>query len=390
MLKKSDLIPRQRKETDYKTEVVAERREWLTEKTGAKLSHVASFSIDTEAVKRNVENLIGFSQVPLAIAGPIKVNGRYANGLFYVPFATTQGTLVDGYYRGMIVVTESGGAKTAVTKDQIDISPIFLYKSLEEVLNANSWIENNFQKIKKAAEKTTKYGKLLGIKPFILGRRIILNFSYFTADAMGLNMINIATEEACRYIAKETKPERFFLRCNLSSDKKPSFWNFINGYGKEVTAEATIPRKLVERYFRCTPEDMFSFWHGSVFGSLQAGMIGLNAHFANAITAIFIACGQDPAQVVNAAAGISITEVTKDGDFYVGVRIPNLVIGTIGGGTALPTQKECLEIMGCYGENKAKKFAEIIAATVLAGEISLAGVLASGEHAKADTALRVR
>lgn len=389
MIKQKDLIPRKVAQ-NYTKELVKKRLNWLTGRTGVDFFHTNSYSIDPEQVKPNIENFIGVSQIPIGIAGPLKVNGEYARGVYYVPFATTEGALVESYERGMIVITKSGGANTLIHKDEINTTPVFLLNDVIEAREFAVWVENNFQKIKQEAENTTKHGKLLRIKPYIIGTNVLLNFYYFTGDAMGLNMINIATDKACQYILKETEAEKYYLRSNFSSDKKPSFFNFIEGYGKEVSADVTIPKAVIESYLHTTPQEMFNFWVSSVYGSLQAGIVGLNAHFANGLAAIYIACGQDVAQIVNASIGISGGHVTEEGDVYVFVRLPCLVIGTVGGGTGLPTQKECLRIMGCSGAGKAKKFSEIVAAALLAGEISICAALASGEFIQAHISARSR
>lgn len=391
-IQKEDFIPRDK--DDYKTGA-ENRLRWLSDKVGFALKHIAHYSFAPEVIKRNTENFIGVTQVPMGIAGPLKINGSYADGVYYVPFATTEATLVQTYERGMVVISKAGGANVKITKDEISLSPIFVLRDFGEVTKLMDWVGKNFTTIRKAAESTTRHGKLQRIIPYPLGNRLILNFWYTTGDAMGMNMINIATDKASKFILKQSKPLglsscNYYLRCNFSSDKKPSFFNLLTGYGKDVTADIIIPRKIVQRYLNTTPEAMYDFWASSLMGSIQAGMIGINAHYANALAAIFIACGQDIAQVVNASIGISGGYVTKEGDVYVFVKAHCLPIGTVGGGTALPTQRECLETMGCYGPNKARKFAEIIAGVLLAGEISICAALASGDFIDAHIAIRTK
>ena len=389
LIKRLKLVPR-KKGKEYDREFVAYRREWVAKQTHAKLSHIGRFLEKPGEMRRNIENLIGSVQIPIGIAGPLRVNGKFAKGMFYVPFATTQGTLVECYHRGMIALTQAGGANVSVYKNEVSVSPVFMFKDILEGNKFIMWVNKNFKRIKEEAEKTTKHGRLLRITPYSTGRTVILNFSYFTKDAMGLNMISIATNRACLYISKKIKPQRYYLRSNLSSDKKASFFNLITGYGKEVSVEAVLPKDVVGVYLHTSPEEMYSFWYASIFGSFQSGMIGTNAHHANGLAAIFLACGQDVAQIVNASIGISMLEITKEGDLYVCSKLPSLIVGTVGGGTGLPTQRECLEIMGCFGEGKVEKFAEIVAAALLAGEVSIAGALASGEFAMADITLRAR
>lgn len=389
-LKKSNMFPRVNKDKDYLSSFVKKRRTWIESKTGTQLKHVTFFPEDSSKLSRNVENLIGSTSIPLGIAGPIRVRGRYANGLFYVPMATTQGTLVEAYHRGALLVTEAGGAEVAIYRDEIHLDPIFLFESLNESMRFITWVNDHQDEIKQKAEETTKYGILTRLTPFPIGNRVILNMGYSTGDAMGLNIINIASDNACRWIAEQVKPISYFLRSNFSSDKKASFFNFIAGYGKEVTAEIILPRNIISKFTRATPEDIYSFWYSALLGGINAGMIGMNAHFANGLSAIFNATGQDIAQIVNGSLGMLFLEFTKERDLKFTTKFPQLLLATVGGGTSLSGQKEALEIMGCAGEGKVKKFAEIVAAILLAGEISICGALASGEFAKADIALRKR
>ncbi|MCM8773336.1 MAG: hypothetical protein NC820_01170 [Candidatus Omnitrophica bacterium] len=241
------------------------------------------------------------------------------------------------------------------------MTPVFWTKNVFQARAFTLWIKDNFAKIKKEAEKTTSYGKLLRIKPWIIGRKVLLSFYYSTADAMGLNMIVIATDRACKYISQKTDIEKFYLRSNLSSDKKASFFNFIDGYGKEVLAEAIIPKEIITRYFNISTQEIYDFWHSALLGSLQGGMIGINAHFANGLAAIF---------------------KYKNPLFtYWNNRW---------GKTTLCWQNECLRILGCEGEGKAKKFAEIIGTAILAGEISIIASFATGKFAEAHIAARKR
>ncbi|MBI1883775.1 MAG: PilZ domain-containing protein [Chlamydiae bacterium] len=387
---KTLLPPRKKKEEDYQKNVVEERLKWIEQQTGTTLPHLGQFSENPTGMSQNIENLIGTTSIPLGIVGPILIRGTHARGLYYVPMATTQGTLVESYHRGSFLVTKAGGVKVAIHKDEVHISPVFIFKDINASVQFITWLREHEPEIKKSAEQTTHHGKLIRITPIPAGRRIIVNFVYTTGDAMGLNMINIATDHACQWIISETKPESYFLRCNFSSDKKASFYNFIQSYGKEVTAEILLPKKLVLRYLHTEPRAIYEFWYSAVWGSMQAGMIGINAHFANGLAAIFSATGQDIAQVVNASTGLYFVELTPENDLRFTIKLPQLIVATVGGGTSLAPQRESLEIMGCAGPGRVKKFAEIIAGTLLAGEISISGALASGGFAQGDIALRNR
>jgi hydroxymethylglutaryl-CoA reductase (NADPH) len=374
---------------NYEEDFVEERREWIRNKTKTKLNHISHYSIKPEDAKGNIENFIGIAQVPLGILGPLKVNGKFANDIFYVPFATTEGAVLTTFQRGAIAITKAGGAKTSIRKDENHLDPVFILKNLEDAEKFIQWTNDNFDILSDKVKEVTGHGKLLAITPYIIGKMVALRVSYYTQDAMGANMIGIATDLICQFISKQYKVERYLLRSNLSSEKKASGVNMLIGCGKELLVEAILPRKIVNRHLNSSPEAIHNAWHAWTLGSVHANMIGGNAHFANGIAAIFIACGQDVAHVSNASVGITIFDITESGDLYTAVKLPNILIGTVGGGTALGTQRECLEIIGCYGQGKSKKFAEIIGATLLAGEIGICAGITSDEFLKPHIEARV-
>lgn len=358
-------------ELNYDKDFVAKRREWLSKKTGTKFSHIPHFSTSIEEFRGNIENFVGVAQVPIGIVGPLLIKGDLAKGIFYVPFATTEGALVETYQRGAIALTKSGGVKVFINKDENHLDPIFLLRNITEAREFILWISNNFTKLKEKAESTTGFGKLRSITPYLIGRRVVMDFAYYTSDAMGANMVGIATEKVCKFISKEMGDIGYFLRSNFSSEKKASAVNLLIGYGKEVSVEAVVPEKIIRRYLFSTPEAIRQLWYSCALSGFSSGMLGINAHFANGAAAIYIACGQDVAHIANASVGIQSYEITESGDLYMFLRLPNIIVGTVGGGTALGTQRECLEMIGCYGEDKAKKFAEIIGASLLAGELGI-------------------
>ena len=364
---------------DYDEDYVAERRAWLSRQTGASLAHVARYSIRPGEARGNIENFIGVAQVPLGVVGPLRIRGQAAEGDFYVPFATTEGAMVLTYQRGAVAVTRAGGVRTRIVKDENHLDPVFVVRDLEEAEKLVAWIEGHREELKEVVRQATGHGELLEIVPFIIGRRVALKIGFSTQDAMGANMIAIASESICRFIAEHVDHERYLLRSNLSSEKKASGINLLFGYGKTVLSEAVIPRKVVTRHLNSSPEAIHAAWHSWALGSFQAGMLGINAHLANGAAAVFMACGQDVAHVANASVGITMFEMTAAGDLYVAVRLPNLIVGTVGGGTALGTQRECLEMIGCYGSGRSGKFAEVVAATLLAGEIGICAGITTDE-----------
>ncbi len=362
--------------------VLEERRAWLEDTTGAEIEHIKHFSEPVENMSGKIENPIGVAQVPLGIAGPVLINGSSAKGTFYVPLATNEGALISSYTMGMLLMTRSGGARTEIVYDRLRVSPVFVFETLMKARIFVKWIESNFKSIKSIAESTTKHGKLESIEPLVYGNRVILKFWYTTGDAMGMNMICKATSEACKMIVPATKPLRFYLRSNYSSNKKLSYSNLISGYGKGVTAECIIPKEILG-VLKVTSQDVVTYYQDTLQSSLHAGMIGANGHIANGLTALYIACGQDVATVANSSSGITNFEVTKSGDLYVSIYLPSILVGTVGGGTHYGTAKECLNILGCLGTGKAKKFAEVVAAVALAGEIAITVSIVNGTYVDA-------
>ncbi len=317
------------------------RRRFIERRIGKELPAIASTIIDfEEVVGRNIENPIGAIQIPLGIAGPLKVNGDYAKGEFYVPLATHEGALVASVNRGCKAITESGGAKVKIIKDAMTRAPVFKTESVEDALELVKWVEEHFNEIKEVAESTTKHGKLLKIEPFIMGNNVWLRFEFFTGDAMGMNMVTIATDKAVKFIEEKFgKAKCVALSGNVCTDKKPAFINELLGRGKTVVAEAIIKREVAEKVLKAPPElihevNLRKNWAGSS----RAGSLSFNAHFANIIAAIFLATGQDAAQVVESSMGWTWTEV-RNGDLYISVTLPSLEVGTVGGGTRLPTQR---------------------------------------------------
>lgn len=367
----------------YAQPCVERRRKWLEQKAGCRLSHVGAHSIQGDEMRGNIENPIGAAQMPLGVAGPLLINGMNAQGSFYVPLATTEGALVRSYERGMVVLTRAGGVATRIYVDENRVSPVFLFESVERAYQFVNTLPDKFEAIRAEAESTTRHGKLQRVECHAIGREVILNFCYFTGDAQGMNMIVKATEHACKWIMDHSDAVRFYVFSGFSSEKRASGSLLTGGKGKKVTAGALLPKAIVKSYLHVTPENLLDMRHHSLMGHLQANAIGYNGHFANGLAAIFIACGQDVANIVNSAVGITNFEINANGDLYASVTLPSLTVATVGGGTALGTSRECLEILGCAGSGQAGKFAEIVCATLLAGELSMGAAIASGEFVAA-------
>jgi hydroxymethylglutaryl-CoA reductase (NADPH) len=386
-MSRADPIPRD-KQNDYSTEQAARRRAFVTAQTGASLDTVASYSIDPEVTRGNIENFIGTVQMPLGVAGPLLIIGEHARGDFYVPLATTEGTLVASYSRGMRVISECGGVKATVVKHSMQRAPVFLFADALQAREFGKWLVSEFAAIKAAAEATTRSGKLVEIEQYPVANMLYTRFCYTTGDAAGQNMTGNATFAACEWIrANHPQEPRYILSGSIDTDKKHSAMNLIQTRGKRVIAEFVLRREVAKNVLRIDTETLYRYRQIAAVGALQAGSAYSGAHSANGIAALFIATGQDEANVAESHAGITYGALLDNGDYYWSVTLPAVICATYGGGTGLPTQRECLEMLGCYGTGKADKLAEIVAAVVLAGDVSLTSAVLAGDWVSSHEAL---
>jgi len=350
---------------------------------------------DTHAAQRmqvyehNIENFIGTAKIPVGIAGPLRVRGLFAQGDFYIPLATTEATLVASYSRGCALITEAGGASAMLLNEGISRSPGFAFSSFDELGRFVSWFLGQQDQIKRAAERTTRFGKLIDTQISIEGNHAYIILVFTTGDAAGQNMAAIATDAAVDWILANTpvKPRASYVEANFSGDKKASAQSLQNVRGKKVTAEVRIPSHLVESRLHTSSQRMVECAQLGTMGGIMSGTLGAHGHYANGLAAMFIASGQDAACVAEAAIGTTRIELTETGALYVAVTLPNLIVGTVGGGTKLPTQLACLEIMRMAGAGHAQALAEVAAALCLAGEISIVGAICAGEFTRAHARL---
>lgn len=372
-------IPRQPAD-DYSVKAVKERQKFVEKLTRTKLDHVSKFSFDPNLTQGNCEHFTGVAQIPLGFAGPLKVNGENATGEFLIPLATTEGTLVASYNRGMKLLNLCGGVRCCVVGDAMQRAPVFVFENAVEGRDFLNWVNKNIKTIREHAESTSSIAKLLYIDPYLASKFVFLRFNYSTGDAAGQNMVGRATFAACSWIMDHYKGiKNFYLESNFATDKKASQVNIMRTRGKRVTAEAIVKREVLIQHMRVEPESLTHHNGIANIGAILSGANNNGLHSANAITAIFIATGQDVANVSESSAGLIYTELTPERDLYISMTIPSLIVATYGGGTGLPTQKECLELLGCTGKGKVNKFAEIVAGAVLAGELSLAAAISSSD-----------
>ena len=372
----------------------AARRRLLEQETGVDLDTVGAYDFDAaQAADANVENMIGGAQVPMGVVGPIEVNaddGGVASGETYLPLATTEGALVASVNRGCAAIRAGGGATARVLKNAMTRAPVFRVEDVGEAAAVASWVRENLDQLVTVAESTTSHGELRDATPYVVGDSVFVRFAYDTKDAMGMNMATIATGEVADLIEQATPAELIALSGNLCSDKKPAAVNAVEGRGRTVSADATLSRETVADVLKTTPEAIAEAnTRKNLVGSAKAGALGFNAHAANTVAAAFLATGQDIAQVVEGANAITTVDVRDGGEtLYASLTIASLEVGTVGGGTKLPTQAESLDVIGVRGGgdpagSNADALAEIITTAALGGELSLLGALASSNLASA-------
>lgn len=357
---------------DYNNAIIQERQTFIEKKTPAKLHHTKQYSFAPQEMAGNIENLFGVAQVPIGLAGPLLVNGEHARGEFYVPMATVEGTMIASYNRGMRVIRESGGVTTTVVAEAMQRAPVFVFKNARKSRDFGYWLKDNFEEIRDIAQSTTSIGKLLEIEQYHAHHMVFTRFDYSTGDAAGQNMTSRATFVACEWI-KQQCPEisHYLLSGNFDTEKKTSSVNLLKGRGRRVTAEITIPKDVMVDNLRITPQQMHYGQGISTTSALLTNSSNNAAHPANGLAALYLATGQDIANIAESNQCTTYNRVTREGDYFFSITFPALIMASYGGGTGLPTQKECLEIMDCYGQGKALKLVEIAAALTVAGELSL-------------------
>jgi len=366
---------------NFSQAIIDERQQFVENYSDTSLDHVPHYSFDPEVADGNIENFTGVAQIPLGFAGPLTVHGEHAQDDVLIPLATSEGTLVASYNRGMKVCNLSGGIEATVSGDCMQRAPVFIFNTARQARDFTHWVDDHMDAIRAEAESTSSVAELLYVDHYLSNQFAYLRFNYRTGDAAGQNMVGRATFAACGWIMDQypNPIDHFYLESNFATDKKASQVNVMRTRGKRVTAEATIDREVLIQHMRVEPESLHDHWKVSTVGAFLSGANNNGGHSPNAITALFIATGQDVANVSESSAGVLYTDITDDGDLYISLTIPSLIVATYGGGTGLPTQRECLEIMGCYGKDKVHKFAEIVAAATLAGELSLGAAISSSD-----------
>nr|VZH99998.1 unnamed protein product [Spirometra erinaceieuropaei] len=332
------------------------------------------------------EEVIGFVPIPLGKVGPLLLDGRE----HYVPLATTEGCLIASTNRGCRALYLAGGVTTAVFRDQMTRAPVVAFPSVCEVVECMAWLESKkgFAMLRDAFNETSSHADLLSIFPNPCGRYLHLRFAARTGEAMGMNMVSKGTDRALRVLCTQfPRMQVVSLSGNMCTDKKPAAINYILGRGKSVLAEAHLPDSVIASVLHTNASTLASLaraknWTGSAMAG-SPGMAGCNAHAANLVAALFASTGQDLAQVVDSSACITQLEVEPSGGLYISVTMPCLEVGTVGGGTRLPAQRACIEMLDLSLERPSEHLARLLAGVVVAGELSLLAALATNDLVEA-------
>jgi hydroxymethylglutaryl-CoA reductase (NADPH) len=375
--------------TDSSHEALLERRRRLRE-AGFRIDQISGDAEDIEPalLAGSIEGFVGFAKVPLGVAGPVRVQGTAAQGDFFVPFATSEGTLVASFQHAFNAMNRCGGAAALCGDEQVGRAPCFEFASLAQAGEFARWLPSRLSILRETTEGTSRYCRLRTAQAMVVGNTVYTLFEFSTGDAAGQNMVTLATQAICSRLLADMpqKPRSWLVEAMLSGDKRATPMAFRSARGRNVSAEVLLPPRQVERYWRTDAEKMERAWRQAVNGAAQAGAVGLQGNVANALAALFIACGQDVACVAEATTALTRFERTQAGEVYASITLPNLIVGTVGGGTYLPTAFECLSLLGCAGSGHAQKFAEICAVVALAGELAIVGAMSSGQFASAHAA----
>jgi hydroxymethylglutaryl-CoA reductase (NADPH) len=372
--------------TDSSNDALLMRRSRL-EAAGYQIDQISGRGpeIEPALLAGSIEGFIGFSRVPLGIAGPLRISGSAACGEFFVPFATSEGTLVASFQHAFNALNRCGGVTALCSDEQVGRAPCFEFANLPEAGRFARWLPGRLADLQQVTELASRYCRLRRLSAWIVGNTVYVLLEFSTGDAAGQNMVTLATQAICKKLLGEmpNAPRSWLIESMLSGDKHATPMAFRSTRGRNVSAEVLLSAKQIERYWRTTVMAMERAWRQAANSAAQTGTVGLQGNVANAVAALFIACGQDVACVAEASTALTRVERTSTDELYVSITMPNLLVGTVGGGTYLPTAQECLAMLGCAGAGHAKKFAEICGSVALAGELAIVGAMAGGQFATA-------
>jgi len=333
----------------------------------------------------NIENFIGFAQIPVGLAGPLLLNGSGGTSKHWIPMATTEGALVASYNRGIKAGSSSGGFTARTIANSVQRSPYFEFDCLTDALVFGQWIKSIEPGISAGVQQASRFAKLSSMDVLHEGNGVHVTFSYETGAAAGQNMVTIVTNYVLTQVLEQApkKPSIFYIDANMSGDKKANFMSLSKVRGRKVISEVLLTKEVIHVVLKSSAGKIAKLWQTGSIAAFTAGAIGNPGHISNALTAIFIACGQDVACIAEASVGVSRVEERPNGDLYASLTLPGLIVGTVGGGTTLPTQNEALGLMDCSQPEDVGKFAEICCAVALAGELSIGAAIAEGHFVSA-------
>jgi len=367
---------------DHGPEAVQRRRTIAERAAGSTLIHLSGAPVDPRSARGKIENLVGFAQVPVGLAGPLRVLGASGEYEVYVPLATTEGALVASYSRGMSVLRASGGVHARVTADGLSQHPLLVYSAASEALAARAFVATAFDELARLASEGTRHGRLLRAEPQIVGRRLVVRLVFHTGDAIGINMAARATERIARFVAERTSAKECHVH-GQDVEKRANARALVEGRGRSAVADAVVPARLVQERLHTTPAALAAIARSYAVGFATLGTQNWTVQSANGLAALMLATGQDVAYVTESATGLLELECTPSGDLYACIHLPNLLFGTVGGGTGQGTAAECLAILGAVGDGRVERLCEIAAATVLAGDLSLMASFTAGDFVAA-------
>ncbi|MFK0310251.1 hydroxymethylglutaryl-CoA reductase [Pseudomonas sp. NPDC090233] len=387
--KRSIDLPKIPGKGDYSEDARRQRLSFLSQQTRANLDQVANIGFASEQVRGNIESLIGSVEVPVGVAGPLQINGHYAKGLFYGPLATTEGALVASVSRGAVALNRAGGVNAACLGERMLRVPYFELETLADALRFAEFVREKLSDLQAQVGKQSQHAKLVALEPQPLGRVVYVQFIYETADAAGQNMTTSCTWALSNYLRVAFRKRCgkamvcHLVESNLSSDKKVSYQSFLRGRGVRVVVDCELPKQVVQEVLNTSPKNMVMGFNRAASGAVAAGTLGLNFNIANVIAALFTATGQDIACVHESSVGhLHMERGTRD-SLYATLELPCLVIGTVGGGTGLQQQRQCLDLMGCAGDGGKRKLAEAIAGFCLGLELSILAAMVADEFTQA-------
>ncbi len=362
-------IPR-RAADDHGREAVRERLALCERAAGRRLPHLAGEPVPPSQAQGKVENLVGFAQIPVGIAGPLRLDTSVGEREVYVPMATTEGAMVASYSRGMKVLRVGGTVRARVLREALSQHPVLVYPDAAAAEEAARAVRDARPELERLTASITSHGRLIGVRAEPVGRRLVLCLDFTTGDAIGINMAAHAAELCSRHLAGETGALERYVH-GEDVEKRANARALVEGRGRSVVCDATVHRGTLAEDLRVTPEDMVAIQRTYAVGFQRLGTHNGLVQSANGLAAVLIACGQDAAYVAECATGFLDLEVTPSGDLYASALLPSLLVGSVGGGSGQGTAAECLELLGVRGEGGANVLAEILAATVLAGDVSL-------------------